>query len=163
MPSFRKPATILCVRACARAHCTCHQQSVEPCHATNFVRCNTHINAGIGRRGLTDSENTTAPPCGVHHIGGRVEDPLDLRGRVAISNALQHRIFTQIHLHGGIAPAEKWSVWKTRGWNTVKNTARKLVLRAEWTMNIWEIPIVQTYTKLQGITHGLLFRARWWL
>lgn len=52
-----------------------------------LTTCNTHVNDSIGRRGSCDSDSHLAPLSGLFCIHSIYTDPVDVRGRVAISIA----------------------------------------------------------------------------
>lgn len=93
-----------------KVNSTFHNQCVESGHAAQAVRCDTHVDPSVGGRGLADGQDAPAPPCGVHHVCSRAEDPLDLRGRVGISEALQEDTSPGGHLHGEVTFVEAWSI-----------------------------------------------------
>lgn len=81
----------------------------------NFIRGNTGVNTGIGRRGSCDADILLAPPSGPHRIHCRGVAPTDLRGRVTLSMTLKSHIFTRVHLLGVISHLEHRGVCGEEG------------------------------------------------
>lgn len=83
-------------------HDTFHEQCDGSCYTPGFTLGNADVNTGVGRRGSCDRDVLLAPPSGGHRIDCRGVFPVDLRGRVTFSSALQGNVLSWVNLLGVI-------------------------------------------------------------